>query len=527
MNCTVTDLLHDAVATHSDKYCIYEGEKKVSFKELDQYSDSMASYLLEKGIKKGDHIVTLTLNQIEYVVTLYALAKIGAILVPLNTRYRDSELVYMINNAEAKVIISVDSYNGFNYISFFDSFRDRIPTVEHYVFVGKGFMVGLLFNEIISGGSKTEQLAEFEKQVKPDDTLIMIYTSGTTGKPKGTMLTHKSMISAAKVSDVDYCNLSEADVIVRGMPINHVGGLSAIVLPGLISKCSYVLLPEFRAKDALEAVHNYRATIVGGVPTMYKMIFDKKDLSDFNYDLTSIRMCTVGGANVEPELMKLIAKHIPNACVVNTYGATEVSGSCIRSMLNDTLEKKCACLGKVLGDFKAKVVDDQKNEVKVGQVGELAISGDCVSKGYYHLPETTRETFSPDGWAYLGDLVSMDEEGYVYFKGRKKEMWVQGGYNVYPSEIENLLTTHPKVKMAVGIGIPDDFYGEIGCLFIVPSPDTQPTERELIEYCRKNLADYKVPKHIVLLDESQLPLTHSKKVQKTKLKEQYFKEQSS
>jgi len=513
---TVSEALRDAARRTPGKPFFYYRNQEFSYKELDEHSDRLASALMEHGIQRGDKIAILALNQPEWLITFFAAAKIGAGVVALNARYRETELEYMLNRSAVKLLISVDETPEFNFRDFFYAFREKIPTVERFVFIGEGFPGSLSFEELLASDARTDLLASAGQEVAEDDTMIIIYTSGTTGRPKGAMLTHKSMLASAR-AQAEHLRITEEDIGTGHLPLNHVGGITCAVMVALVSNSSVVLIPHFRPDLVLEAVEKHRITILGGVPTMFVMMFNVPQFD--KYDVSSVRLCVAGGSNVEPQLCRLINERFPGAKLVNLYGASETSGACVISRLDDTPEKVAQSIGVIIGDFQMKVVGPGKEELPLGEIGELAIKGDCVAKGYDGLEAETKEAFSADGWLYTGDLAYLDEEGYIYLKGRKKEMYIQGGFNVYPAEIENLLTTHPKVAIAAGIGIPDPVFGEVGRFYILPRPGCEVTEEELKAFCRKHLADYKVPREFVIVDE--LPLTPAGKVQKSVLKQQY------
>ncbi len=513
---TVIEALREAVRRSPDKPFFYYKNQKFSYRDLDELSDHLASALMEQGIQKGDKIAILALNQPEWLITFFAAAKIGAAVVALNVRYRETELEYMLNQSEVKLLISVDETPEFNFREFFYAFREKIPRVERFVFIGEGFPGSLSFKELLASDARTDLLARAGQEVAEDDTIIIIYTSGTTGRPKGAMLTHKSILASAR-AQAEHLQITEEDISAAHLPLNHVGGITCAVMVALVSNSAVVLIPHFRPDLVLEAVERHRITILGGVPTMFVMMFNVPRFSE--YDVSSVRLCVAGGSNVEPQLCRLIVERFPGAKLVNLYGASETSGACVLSRLDDTPEKVAQSIGVMIGDFQVKVVGTGKKELPLGEIGELAIKGDCVVKGYDGLEAETKEAFSADGWLYTGDLAYLDEEGYIYLKGRKKEMYIQGGFNVYPAEIENLLTTHPKVAIAAGIGIPDPVFGEVGRFYILPRPGCEVTEEELTAFCRKHLADYKVPREFVIVNE--LPLTPAGKVQKSVLKQQY------
>ncbi|WP_342512887.1 AMP-binding protein [Sporosarcina sp. FSL K6-1522] len=517
---TINDILQEAVATCPTNIFLYEDSKSLTYQQLDEVTDRLASAFLEEGLTRGDHIGVLALNQMEWLISYFAAAKIGVGVVALSVRYRDSELAYMLNHAEVKALVSIDKIPGFNFSEFFFDFQSKVPSVEKYIFIGEGFNGSLSFSELIGRNVNHDKLSACKKEVSPEDLAVMIYTSGTTGKPKGAMITHRSILASAR-AQVNHFQINAEDVTIQSLPLNHVGGITCQVTVTLISKGMAVLIPEFRPEKVLSAIQQHKATLFGGVPTMYVMLFSDKDFS--SYDLGSIRISFIGGSNVEPALCQEIMKSMPNTKLVGLYGLSESSGACILSRASDSIEKVQTTIGVLIGDFVAKVVDGQRQEVPIGEMGELVVKGDCLAKGYYRDEENTKETFSEDGWLHTGDLVTADEEGYISFKGRKKEIYIQGGFNVLPAEVENVLSAHPAISMVAGIGVPDSFYGEVGRYYIILADGVQPTEAQLVTYCREHLADYKVPKQFVFVDE--LPMTPAGKIQKSKLKELYVQPQ--
>jgi acyl-CoA synthetase (AMP-forming)/AMP-acid ligase II len=513
----VHNVLANAAAKHPDKpFLLCEG-KSVSFKELDEISDRLAAGLLRQGFSKGDTLAILALNQLEWLYTYFAAAKIGVAVVALNVRYRESELEYMLNNSKAKGIVTISSYQGFDFAQFFEGFQRKLTTVESYIFIGSGLTGSVSFDSLLRGPVDSKTLLETKQAVTEDDPVIVIYTSGTTGKPKGTMITNRSILESAK-AQAEHLALGEDDCTVGSLPLNHVGGITCAVHALLYSHGSIVLVPEFIPEKVLSIIDELKPTIFGGVPTMYLMLLGQKNRR--NYDLSSLKICIVGGSNVEPELCELIGTHIPDASIINLYGLSESSGACILTKLSDSIEKVQESIGVAIGDFKVKVVDMERNVLPVGEIGELAVKGKCRAKGYLGLEEETRVTFDEEGWLYTGDIAYLDHNGYVYYKGRKKEMYIQGGYNVYPVEVENILSAHPKVAYAAGIGVPDPFLGEVGRYYIILREGAAMTEEEIISYCHQHLADYKVPKQIAFVKE--LPQTPAGKIQKSVLKQQYL-----
>ncbi len=511
---TIGQMLREVVQRSPSRPFFYVDDRVYSYEKLDELSDRFATALLEHGVQKGDRIAILAYNQPEWLIAFFAAAKIGAAVVALSVRYRDTELEYMLNQSKVKLLVSIDATPEFCFRDFFASFREKIPTVQQFVFIGEGFPGSLSFDELLKTDRRPDLLAEAGQACSECDTMSIIYTSGTTGRPKGALLTHKSMLASARAQAAHF-DIQETDITAAHMPFNHVGGLTCAVLTALVSRSSLVLIPNFRPDLVLEAIDKYRITVFGGVPTMFVMMFNMPRFHEF--DVSSVRLCIAGGSNVEPQLCREIVEKFPSTKLVNLYGLSETSGACIISPMNDSLEKVMQSIGKPIGDFQAKVIGKDGEELPPGEIGELAIQGACVVAGYDGLEDATKEAFSADGWLYTGDMAYLDEEGYVYLKGRKKEMYIQGGFNVYPVEIENLLTTHPKVAIAAGIGIPDPVFGEVGRYYILPKAGYEVTEDELLAFCRQHLADYKVPRQFVIVDD--LPLTPAGKVQKSLLKQ--------
>ncbi|WP_051273593.1 class I adenylate-forming enzyme family protein [Desulfotruncus alcoholivorax] len=511
-------LLKKRANTLPDKPFIYYQDSHVSYEKMDEISDRLAYSLLQLGISKGDMIAVVAPNQPEWLYTFFAAVKIGAPVVALNVRYRLAEFDYMLNNSQAKALVCIDSFGEFDFRQFFKENRSRFPSVEKYIYITSNKLqddisLGDLCKTVVENQSLLEQA---KQEVDETDTAIIIYTSGTTGKPKGAMISNKNILASAS-AQVEHFNIQATDVFIGSLPLNHVGGITCAVTSCLICGGSVVLIPSFRPDLVLQASAEYGITIMAGVPTMYVMMLNVSGID--KYDLSSVRYCIAGGSNVEPQLCTAISKTFPGAKLLNLYGLSETSGACVLSSLDDGVEKVSESIGVVIDNFKVKVVDGNGNELPAEQIGELVFKGDCVISGYLGMEKETADNFR-NGWVYTGDMGYIDNDGHIYLKGRKKEMYIQGGFNVYPVEIENVLTRHPKVAMAAGFGVPDPVFGEVGRFYIVTKPGEVLTEEELFNYCKQNLADYKIPKQFEFADD--LPLTPAGKIHKSLLKEKYL-----
>lgn len=350
--------LKAAAESSPDKPFLYYGEQSISFKELDQKTDRLAYSFLQLGIGLGDNIAVITLNQPEWLYTYFAAAKIGAAVVALNVRYRDSELDYMLKNSRAKALICVKEFGEMNYPDFFRGFKEKVPGVDHYVFVGgEGFAGSLNFESLIRENLNSVQLEDLQaamNKVEEKDTVVIIYTSGTTGRPKGAMITHKSILGSA-LAQTRHFKFCEDDIMIGCLPLNHVGGITCTIMASLLAKGSVVLIPTFRPDWALEAMEKYKATIFGGVPTMYVMLVNYPESS--KNKASSLRLCIVGGSNVEPKVCRDIEETFPSGRIMNLYGLSETSGACVLSHLEDGVDKIATSVGVVIGDFAVRVLD--------------------------------------------------------------------------------------------------------------------------------------------------------------------------
>ena len=516
---TLIDLLREATQRRPEAVFVHGthagGENvAITFRQLHESSGRIAAGLLERGLRRGDRIAIAAPNHVEWLELFFGAARIGVAVVTLNVRYRASELDYMINQAGARLVVSAAGDGDFDFEEFYAGFRDRIPSVEEVVFLnGSSFEQSF---ERLYAEPVTELLDTAEKAVTGDDPAAILYTSGTTGTPKGAVLTHGSIVGAA-AAQVEHFQSSHDDVYLGVMPLNHVGGLTCTITAALVT-CSTVVLPAaFSPKAALAAMEHYGVTIFAGVPTMWQLMTGDETLADRN--VQSVRLCVIGGSNVEPAMAERIKGVFAGAGLANLYGLSETSGAAVISPPDDSTEMVSRSIGVTLPGIEARVTGVDGATVPTGQEGELQVRGPGTAAGYWDLPEATAETFLADGWVATGDMVSQEPDGHIILRGRRKEMFVQGGYNVYPVEVENVLTAHPTVSMAAGFGVPDPVLGEIGCYYIMAAPGHEVSEDELRAFCAERLANYKVPRQIVITDA--LPTTPAGKIAKAVLREQH------
>ena len=506
----LSTLLRTAAAQHGDRpFLLGPGPHRVSFAELDRRADRCAAGLAARGIGVGDRVAVAGLNTADWLVLFFGAVRLGAAVVTLNVRYRETELEYMLGQSGTRLVVSPAELAGFDYRELYATLSPRLPGLEAVVFFGVDGPDG--FSALLASDGEAPQVPLDEAS-----PAVVLYTSGTTGRPKGAVLTHGSLLASAG-GQRERQSTGTDDVLVATLPFNHVGGITCTVLHALVAGAAVAMLPAFSPVGALEAAAEHRATVLAGVPTMYVLML--AELAKAPRDLSGVRIAVAGGSNVDPPLARAMAEALPCAHVENLYGLSETSGACIISAVDDDLPTVCETLGTPLSGVEVRVADPVTGaEVADGEDGELQVRGASVAAGYWEMPTETAEAFR-GGWLATGDMVTRRASGHLVLRGRRKEMFLQGGFNVYPVEVENVLAEHPAVALAAGIGIPDDVLGEVGLYFVVPrDPAAPPSAAELTDWCRERLADYKVPRRIEV--RGDLPTTPAGKIAKAQLRQE-------
>lgn len=507
----LSDLLDERAAADPTSVLLHTPGGTWTYAQVADASRTLAAYMARAGVAPGERVAIAAPNLAEWVVTLMAMSRLGASLVPLNVLYRDQEFEQMLNDSGAVMLICVDEDRGFDFVPFLERLRLRVPGVRSFVFIGERALPGSArMAEILAAGDGAAALPD----ARDDVPAIILYTSGTTGVPKGALLPHRGILASAR-AQAAHLGLRPDDVLIGHMPINHVGGVTCTLTAAIVAGARVVLLPSYHPEQALDAVAHAGVTVYIGVPTMYTKMMEVPGLAVV--DRSRVRLCIVGGANVEPAMVHRILETFPAATLVNLYGLTETCGGVILSGLGEDVETLATTLGAPIGDFEARIVDEASQPVRDGTDGELQIRGGCVASGYWNLPAATTETFLPDGWLATGDMAARREDGRIVMRGRKKEMYVRGGYNVYPAEVENVLASHPGVSACAVVGVPDPTLGEVGLAVVVPVPGQVIEVQQLHQLCRSRLARYKVPEKIRVVDD--LPMTRTGKIHKASLRQ--------
>jgi acyl-CoA synthetase (AMP-forming)/AMP-acid ligase II len=500
---SVVELLENTVKKYPDKVGFIGGDLRLTFKEFDGIANRIAAGLENHGVKRGDHVAVLLGIQMEFPLSFFALMKIGAIVVPLNTRFKGEELAYEINDSESKALI-VDE----EYWPFIDSVRGQLKTIQKIFFNGPRAPEGTLSFSLLreNKGEVFERAALSES----DDAAIM-YTSGTTGKPKGAILHQRGFVLTAMLVS-DFIQFEPQDKMMCCIPLFHITGLSCLMLPPLFSGVACVYMRTFKTKDFLEIMARERVTQYMGVINVIWLMVNHPDFGQ--YDFSSFRTALFGGSPATEEMVRGIFNKLPHIRISVGYGLTECFAITTSTPYEDAL-RKIKAVGQCLPTMDAKIVDDQGNEVATGSIGEIVLKGAKVFEGYWKKPEATRATIV-DGWVHTGDIGKIDEEGFVYILDRKKDMINRGGEKIYSLEVENVICDNPKVLEVAVVGVPDTVMGEVVKACITLKPGEKATEEEIKKFCGERLADYKVPKFVEFIDV--LPRNPAGKVSKPELR---------
>lgn len=504
----VDQLLIRSARRFPKKDAIVEGNIRIPYELLEKRVNNLAGWFQSNGIKKGDKVALILYNSVEFIECFFALGKIGAVVVPVNFRLQTREFEYILKNSDAKMLIA-----HHDFINVIEQIQSNLPFLEAVIITDQRPEINhshFLFHEIFDSVYKLTY-----EDLKDDDDFLIVYTSGTTGKPKGAVLTHKNVFMNA-VNMCLECNLTKDEVQIITTPLFHIGGISAMTMIALVGGRS-ILHKKFDPEHILQNFDTEKVTYSFMVPSMWNILFEVKNFEQYN--VNSLRIICTGAASTPLELKKKLMKNFPNAGVFDTFGHTETSASTATLKACDSLNKT-GSVGLPYSNVEVRVVDGTMNDVGPGQVGEIIYRGPTTMKEYYNSPEATEQALM-GGWLHSGDLVLVDEDGYITVVDRKKDMIISGGENIYPKEIEEALYTHPDILEAAVIGVPDEKWGETVKAYIVTRNEKRLTEQEVINYCAERIARYKKPQFVEFIDE--LPKNASGKILKTRLRDHNLK----
>lgn len=496
-------------------------DRRLTYAQVDAQADALAAALHELGIEAGDRIALTLPNWPEFVVSAFAAAKLGAVIVPLNPRFTPPELQYMLRHSESVAVVTAENWEGTDYLARFEQFLGVLPDLQYVLSVGEEDLWYddriHQFEDLVSSG-EGRPYPRWEGSA--DEPFAILYTSGTMGKPKGVQLTHENLMANAALS-ADALGLRPDDVVFGVNTLFNAFGIGTGVLGTMVAGASLVLHEGYEPAEALEIVRRERVTVFHGVPTNFILALNE---SGGRPGQGTLRTGVVAGAPVSEELVLRIQRELVPGIRVG-YGMTETGNLVAVNTPDDPAGKQVATVGRPLPEVEVRVIDVDGSVLPVESVGEVAVRGPGVMRGYYRQPGETAQVFTADGFFLTGDLGMVDEEGFLHIIGRRKEMIIRGGFNVYPREVEDRLHAHPAVLDVAVVGLPDEILGEVACACIVPVEGAIVTGEEIRDFCREVLADYKVPDLVRFLDS--FPLTGSGKVRRVELARIIAAEESS
>ncbi|MCW2278183.1 class I adenylate-forming enzyme family protein [Heliophilum fasciatum] len=518
---SIPAVLAEAARIEPGKVAIVDGDRRITYEELWKQVQDFAGGLRQLGVVRGDRVAVCLPNWHEFLVAYFAIGLIGAIFIPLNTRYKQSEVAYILDNSGTGTVITAERVGEAALLDMFSALRHDLAAL-------KKLIVARPVQEL---SPEEPDIVDFEKVVQSGryagsfpapmqlekDTFAILYTSGTTGMPKGAMLSHRNLVETTAVT-AQLMECTPDDVFLVAVPLFHVFGMGPTALAAVICRGTQVLMESFKAATALELIERERITVHNGVPTMFVLELNHSDFA--RYNLSTMRTGIIAGAPCPVEVVRAIRSRMGcNICIA--YGLTETSPALTITRFDDDDTDRAETVGRPMPGVEIKIVDNLYRDMGINRVGEIACRSYGVMQGYYKQPEETAQALTADGWFFTGDLGMLDERGFLRITGRRKEVVIRGGFNIYPAEVEEVLYHHPAVMEAVVIGLPDPVLGERSTACVRLKPGASVTVEELRRYCRERLADFKVPDHVEFFEE--FPTTASGKIRKVAIKEMLSK----
>lgn len=514
----IGQILDRAVQRVPDKTGLVCGERSYTFRQMQDRANRLANAFLSMGLKKGDRVATLVPSTSEFHETVFAAAKAGLVLVPLNYGYLGDEITYTVNTVGARAFV-IDE----RYLEKVEPIRSRLPSVEHYIAIGK---TATGYEQLIAGSPSDSP----EVNISPNDLALILYTSGTTARPKAVMHTQDSVFAFVLACGPLLHVRPEQDICLVSAPSYHIAAASKVVATTHFLDTA-IVMEAFEPEPFLQAIERHQVTNVFSplVPTMLVRLLDEPAFS--KYDLSSLR-CVFIGVNIVPyPLIKRTIEAFGPICY-NLYGSTEGGGVMTLMELGEmSLDlppdrlRVCESCGRASNrlDGEIRIVNQEGREVVPGEIGEILLRGNGLMRGYWGMPEETARVIDGDGWYHSGDLATADEAGYIYIKGRKSDMIRSGGENISPVEVEEVIRSHPAVKEVAVIGVPDEYWGEAVKAVVILKDGENASETEIIEFCKQHLASFKKPKSVDFVPELPVVASGTMRISRSALREQYRK----
>lgn len=502
-----------------------------TWKELNDEADLIARGMMSLGVKKGDHVAIWATNTPEWILTLFAAAKIGAVLVTVNTNFKIFELEYLLRQSDTKLLVMIGGFKNNDYVATVNELlpelkttsgeieSEHLPFLKRVVFAGKETPEGMLNFEdlkILGGDFPVEIYEENKKTLNTHDVVNMQYTSGTTGFPKGVMLTHYNILNNGKTIG-DGMKFTKNDKLCITVPFFHCFGLVLAMMACITHGTTMVPVERYSPVPVMNAISVEKCTAVHGVPTMFIAMLEHAQFN--NFDFSSLRTGIMAGSPCPIEVMKKVIDKMNMREIVIVFGQTEASPGCTMTTTSDSIDKRVNTVGRAFPGVECKIIDPETgDELPVNIPGEFCARGYNIMKGYYKMPEATAQAIDKDGWLHTGDLCTVDEDGYYKVVGRIKDMIIRGGENIYPKEIEECLYTCDKVSDVQVIGVPSEAYGEEVMACVILKEGEEMTEEEVKEFVGARMAKHKVPRYVRFVDS--FPTNAAGKIQKFKMREE-------
>ncbi len=510
---TIPELLAAAAIRYGESMAIEDDSTRISYQHLDQLRRQAARALLALEVQAGERVAIWAPNIHEWIVAAVALQSVGAVLVPLNTRMKGAEAGFILRESGARLLFVIGEFLGTDYPALLAG--ETLPDLRHRVCL-RGEVSGCLdWDAFLALGAEVSpaELEVREREVNEDSLSDLLFTSGTTGKPKGVMTAHGQNLRIVRDWSA-MVGLRAGDRYLIVNPFFHSFGYKAGWLAALMRGCCILPQQVFDVPVMLERVARERITVLPGPPTLYQSILSHPNRRD--YDLSSLRVAVTGAASVPVEMVRRMGNELGFETIVTAYGLTEACGFVTICRPGDSAERVATTSGRAFPDVEVRCVDGAGNPVPPGEPGELLVRGYNLMRGYFNNPEATAEAIDAEGWLHTGDVGVLDEDGYLRITDRLKDMFITGGFNVYPAEIEQVILRYPGVAQAAVIGIPDERLGEVAMAFLLPAAGQQVDTQAFLAWCREQMANYKVPRRALLVDA--MPLNAAGKVTKDALR---------
>jgi acyl-CoA synthetase (AMP-forming)/AMP-acid ligase II len=506
---TIPQLVREAAARFGERIAIEDGDTRYTFVDLDTACARAARAFIAAGVEAGDRVGIWAPNIHEWIVAAVGLQSAGGVLVPLNTRMKGAEAGYILRKSGARILCTVGEFLGARYVDMLRG--EDLPALEKTILLRGSHAAGIGWLDFLELGEEVSEqdAARRFAALRADDLSDILFTSGTTGKPKGVMTCHGQNLRAFEVWS-RLVGLREGDRYLIVNPFFHSFGYKAGWVAAIMRGATILPQQVFDVPAVLDRIGKERINVIPGAPTLYQSLLAHPERE--KYDLSSLRLAVTGAAVVPVELVRRMRDELSFETVLTAYGLTEVCGLATMCRVGDSAETIATTSGRAIPGVEVRCVDSEREEVSRGEAGEVVVRGYNVMRGYFDDLEATAETIDADGWLHTGDVGVMDEAGNLRITDRIKDMFIMGGFNCYPAEIESLMFAHEDVAQVAVIGVPDERMGEVAMAFVVPTPGRQPTPESIIAWCREHMANYKVPRRVEVVEE--LPMNAMGKVTK-------------